>query len=267
MAVFFVMVILLIAFTFIGRDKVGFLSGYAMTTTTTSSQRTNSCSTVTNVRLAFLFSCMLVIAITILSTFIFGLKDLKIALEDIGQSALDVRNLAYGAQVQTISLNTLGEYSNTLREIILPDIRYPSFCVNHALDNHTGLPFNDTRQQVVDDLEALGDFNADTLKDMNDVVFEQLIKRTEDLWKFFSMYGIQEWETLMYVISYCTIAILMAGTTVFTWGGKPSNFFICTSTWFLLPILIVTVTLSWLVVSAFGIAAVMNAGKYPCYLK
>lgn len=258
MALFLCMVILLIAFTFMGKDRVGFLSGYAMSGEK-SSHGISSCTTVANVRLAFLFSCMCVIGMTILSTFIFGLNDLKIALEEIGQSALDIRNLAFDARVQTTSLNTLGEYSSTLREIILPDVRYPSFCVNTALDSLTGLPFNEMRQQAVADLEALGDFNADTLKGMNDVLFEEMISRSEESWNFFSLFGIKEWQMLTYVISYCTIAILMAGSTIFTWAEQPSNFFICTSTWFLLPIFIVTVTLTWLVVSAFGIAAVMNA--------
>ena len=189
----------------------------------------------------------------------FGLKDLKLSLDAIGEDALQIRNLSHEGNLLLNSMETYGDYSRTLREIILPDLRYPNFCVNTALDNQTALPMNETRQEVVNDLEALGNFHMDSLESMKEDLLVEMKTRSENTWRFFNSYGIHEWQLYTFVVSYGVIASFMMITTIFTVAGRPISLFICTSTWFLLPIYIVLVTLTWLIVSAFGIAAVMNA--------
>lgn len=278
MSFYLIWVLTLVIFTFLGQERVGFLSGYPMVVTkgrvgaNQQPPKRCRCNHVRNVRLIFLFSCMAIIAVTILSTFFRGFQDVKIAMDDISDSALEVRGLAHKGQYLVNSLRTLGDYSKTVRDIILPDLKYPGFCVNAALDDQTGLPFNATRQQVVDDLTALGDFNIDPFKDMNDAPEDPLQVMTDELFtkiksfaesthNVITVYGIQRWQLLTYVISFCTIAALMMYSILFSWAGKPSSFLICTSTWLLLPIFIVLVMLSWIVVSTIGVAGVMISGK------
>lgn len=278
MSLFIVWIVTLSIFTCVGRNKVGFLSGYAMVTTTNnttdnaastggqpgqslSNRKKKCCSKVRNVRLIFLVCCLGVIAVTIVSTFFIGYNDLKVAIDDIGQNALELRNLAHQGQLQANSLKTYGQYSRNIRDIFVPSIRYPKFCVNAALDDLTGLPFNATRQKVVDDLEALGNFNVNYFEALSGGLFDQVKSVTDDTWNYISVYGIQRWQLLTNVIVYCTIATVMMMTMLFSWGGKPSSFLICLSTWFLLPLFIVFVAITWSLTATSGVFAVMNAGE------
>lgn len=258
MTAFIVWIITLIIFQCLGRAKVGFLTGHAMTVNKYNKQ--GCCTTVETVRFIFVISCLVVIGMTVLSTFYIGFDDLKTALDTISQNTKELQILAQKGQRNAKSLKTYGEYSNTVRDIILPDLRYPDFCVNTALDDLTGENFNATRQLVVDNLESLGDFNADAFDDLSSDLLK--VKTwAENTWNTISVYGIQKWQLLTYVCVYCTIAAWMLITTILTWAGKPSSFFICMSTWFLLPSFIVFVILSWIIVSGIGVIAVMNAGK------
>lgn len=219
------------------------------------------CETSTHVRIIFVFSCLVVITLSALSAFFFGFSDLKITTDEISANALEIRNVALDGESTVSSLETYGEYSSTLRQIILPDLTYESFCLNTALDEATGLPFNVTRQKVVDDLVALGNFNIESFKAIREDLFEEMKTRAGNTFSFFATYGIHHWQLLTYAISYSTLASFMMITTICSWTGNPLTFFICTSTWFLLPFLIVMVTLSMVLASFIGVAAVMNAGK------
>ena len=263
LTLFVAWVLVLLIFTFLGRERVGFLSGYAMVTTieANSIPRKQCCTTVTNVRSSFVFSCMVVIAVAIASTIEFGFHDLEIAIDGLANSALDLRNVAHEAQTGSMLMQTYGEYSQTLREIILPDVEYLNFCVNTSLDSNTGLSFNETRQQAVDDLEALGNFNVDVYTSVSNDLLEEVKLRSENTYNFFSMFGIHEWQTYTYMITYAAIAFTMMLATILSWSGKPSKFFMCTSTWLLLPTFIVVVFITWLILATYGIVAVMNAGE------
>jgi len=209
--------------------------------------------------LIFLFCCLGVIAVTVVSTFFIGYNDLKVAIDDIGQNALELRNLAHQGQLQANSLKTYGQYSRNIRDIFVPSIRYPKFCVNTDLDKLTGKQFNATRQKVVDDLEALGNFNVNSFEALSGGLFDQVKSVTDDAWNYISVYGIQRWQLLTNVVVYCAIATVMMMTMLFSWGGKPSSFLICLSTWFLLPFFIVFVAITWSLTATSGVFAVMNA--------
>lgn len=188
-----------------------------------------------------------------------GFRDLKSSTDAMAEHALNIRKLSHQGKVYVNNLKTYGDHSRNLRAIILDDIRYPNFCLNAALDQLTQMPLNATRQEAVDDLEALGNFNLDLLESIQSTVLEEMQTRSENTWKFFDRYGIHEWQLYTFVVAYGVIAMFMMITTVFTWAGRPISFFVCTSTWFLLPVLIILVAVSWLIVSAFGVAAVMDA--------
>mmetsp|Transcript_5251 Transcript_5251/g.7779 ORF Transcript_5251/g.7779 Transcript_5251/m.7779 type:complete len:631 (-) Transcript_5251:58-1950(-) len=275
-AVFVVWFIVLLVFIFLGKDRVGFLSGFPMketvrVTAVSGGENNNAnsnannnhkkgfCRTPNIVRLTFVLSCVTIILMSIFSTYIFGLHDLKIALDDISDSAMELRTTAYDAQLSTNTLRTNGEYSGTIRSILLPDLAYPNFCVNAALDQATGLPFNQTRETVLNDLLALDDFHVQDIKMVQEDVLDEVKTRSENTIRFFNVYGVQQWQLLTYVITFCVIASVMMVATIFTWTGKVSKFFSCVSTWFLLPTLIVYVTIAWVVTSAISIAAVMGA--------
>jgi hypothetical protein len=263
MTIFLTWFIALLILTFIGKDKVGFLSGYAMEKTVGGQHSTTPakkcCVTTRNVRIVFIISCLVVIIVSLLSAFSVGFVDLKIATEDMQNSVLEIKDLAFQSQSSTRTLGMVGDYSATLRQVVVPDLRYQNFCSDDELDTKTELPFNETRQRVVDDLEALDDFNVMAFESMNTDLLEEMRARSQNAWTFFSTFGIQQWQILSFVISYCIIASFMMLTTILSWAGKPSPFLICLSTWFLLPTLIVLVILSWLIVSALSVAAVMDA--------
>lgn len=264
MTIYILWITTLSIFTCVGKNKVGFLSGYAMVQTRTIGngepiKQNKCCTRVNNVRFAFLLCCFGIIGLTAVSTFYIGYNDLKIALDDIGLNALELRNLAHQGQGQANSLKTYGQYSKNIRDIFLPSIQYPKFCVNSALDDLTGLPFNATRQKVVDDLEALGNFNIDSFQDISEGLFDSVKSMSEDIRNYISLYGIQRWQLLTNFVVFCSIATLMMMTLLFSWGGNPSSFLICVSTWFLLPFFIVFVAITWLLTATFGTFAVMNA--------
>ncbi len=298
-AVFILWFIMLLVFIFLGKNKVGFLSGFPMkepprtqyyrpsmannyndtndtnnnsnningTTITTYETNSSSCRTSNIVRLIFVLSCIVVILMSIFSTYIFGFHDLKMALDNISSSAMDLRTVAVEGQLSVNALRINGEYSGTIRAILLPDLIYPNFCVNTALDNSTGLPFNETREQVVTDMLALDDFHVEGFKSIQEDILDEVKSRSENTVRFFNIYGVQHWQLLTYVVTFCTIAAVMMVATIFSWTGKSSPFFVCLSTWFLLPTLIVYVTIAWVITSAISIAAVMDAGKFFFHLE
>mmetsp|Transcript_31160 Transcript_31160/g.36348 ORF Transcript_31160/g.36348 Transcript_31160/m.36348 type:complete len:578 (+) Transcript_31160:189-1922(+) len=250
----------ILIFLFIGEEKVGVLSGFpAVEESSKSKQRNYQCRTSSNIRIIFLFSCLLVIVSSILSTFMFGFHDLKISSDDLLQTSNEFLDIINAGRAKIQSLERYGDYSTNLREILLADLSYESFCVNTSLDDRTGYPMNVTRQQVVDSLEALGDFNVESFQTMNDELLYELQNSIVSSRDLIAMLGVKNWYLLVYMISFTAVASIMLITVILTWVGAPWPSLIFFCTWFLLPIFMVMVMLSWTIVSFIGVAAVMNA--------
>jgi hypothetical protein len=76
---------------------------------------------------------------------------------------------------------------------------------------------------------------------------------------YFSIFGVKDWQVYTYFVSFSVISLFFMLGTILAAAGKPFKALACFNTWFLLPIFLLLVTLAWLIVSFYGVGAVMNS--------
>ncbi len=74
-------------------------------------------------------------------------------------------------------------------------------------------------------------------------------------------YGVKSWHVWAILISFASIPFFMMLGTILTWCGTHLSGLTCLNTWFLLPVYLIVVMLTWGLLSLLSVGSVMNAGK------
>lgn len=78
--------------------------------------------------------------------------------------------------------------------------------------------------------------------------------RTEN---YFNYFGVKQWQIWSFLISFSVIAFFFLLGTMVASFGVTDHVISCFNTWIFLPIFLLMVTASWIIVSFYGVGAVM----------
>ena len=239
------------------------------------------------VRFIFVFSCMSVIAASVLSTYLYGFNDLKTATDDAINGIQGFHQNALTGEIIATDMIRESVDFQSLRDTIVEELRADSFCPNPNLDTLTGQPINVRREELIQDLSALKDFQQENLQKLKKSTFDKVSTtsslilhslmrdifshrltdlplkirtQSQSAETYLNIFGVNTWEMWFYMCSFSAIAFFMMLGTILAWSGRPIHALQCFNTWFLLPFFLVLVTAAWTVLSFSAIGAVMNSG-------
>jgi hypothetical protein len=249
MAIFFLWLFLLIIFMCCGPRRVGFLAGFKMK----HPHDSEKFRTPIVVRFIMILSCLIVIAAAVISTIFFGLKDMKDVANDGLQLVNEYMDLAQDGKDRVAIMSEKIDSMQNLKEIVINELRSENFCSS----TNPGEPVETMRNSLVQDLYTLEDFDELQFRDLRVDVFGKMLSdglRTEN---YFNYFGVKQWQIWSFLISFSVIAFFFLLGTMVASFGVTDHVISCFNTWIFLPIFLLMVTASWIIVSFYGVGAVM----------
>jgi len=256
-AIFLFWSILLVIFTCFGPSKVGFLSGFQMKRPMEKRETGQKYRMPAVIRSFFLCSCMVVMAMAVLSTFVFGFKDLRDASDRLLVSVQQFETVGVEGRDMTRGLIDLSVDSANLRDLMVDELRMDQFCASAGggMDPNINILRNNLTQSLYERDDFGGDMFIATRMD----IFDEVQSYGSEMESAVKAYGIKTWYLWFICASFTSIAFFMMVGTMCTSFWKPMESLTCFNTWFLLPILLVLLTLAWSLVSVMAVGVVMNA--------
>lgn len=243
------------------------------------------------VRFIFLLSCISVITVSVLSIYVRGFNDLKDSSDD-AKSIVEMfhQNATTGEIMVRDMIRESNDFQGK-RDIIVDELDSDSFCPDPNLDTLTGQPINVLREELIQTLSSLNDFEQKNLDKLQKLGFDkvrlntdalsydmisknsftqniifllcsQLRSQSQTIKTFLNIVGVQRWEMLAFMCTFCAISSFMMLGTILSWSGRPIHALKCFNTWVLLPIFLVLVTAAWTTLSLSAVFSVMNAGMW-----
>eukprot|EP00555_Chaetoceros_dichaeta_P005733 CAMPEP_0198260752 /NCGR_PEP_ID=MMETSP1447-20131203/9637_1 /TAXON_ID=420782 /ORGANISM="Chaetoceros dichaeta, Strain CCMP1751" /LENGTH=639 /DNA_ID=CAMNT_0043948477 /DNA_START=101 /DNA_END=2020 /DNA_ORIENTATION=- len=260
-SLFLLWVIILVLFTYLGSQKVGYLSGDAIQVQkakfTAEFGELKASIKPMRVRVIFILCCVTVMAMAIVSYF-FGFKPIADSFDVVSSDILDeLVDITIDAKNLTTTISNMAKESTRLGGIISNELQNQSFCYNIFINSNAS---KDERDTVIDVLQELDTFAADNFPLIDTQMFEDVRRTYEDLQRYILQYRVRDWMALSYPIAVtATAGLLMIGTFQ-SWCSKlKAHRFICFLTWFLMPVFMILVALSWVLCSVVGVGIVMNS--------
>lgn len=119
------------------------------------------------VRFIFLLSCISVITVSVLSIYVRGFNDLKDSSDDAKSIVEMFHQNATTGEIMVRDMILESNDFQGKRDIIVDELDSDSFCPDPNLDTLTGQPINVLREELIQTLSSLNDFeqkNLDTLQ-------------------------------------------------------------------------------------------------------
>ena len=250
LAILVVWCIALLAFKCLGKNRVGFLSG---TPFTTPGRRPFY------IRLVFVNATLLFILFTVLVV-TQGITNLHDAVSTVGSSNSEVQSILSEANGIAISLESIGQSSLEVRDELTKNLG--DFCPGEPnIQALTGVDFDALAQEAIVLLNELGNFIE---KDINylQTQIQDAQKTSNQLGSTVDYIEANDWQSLVVLIPYLTLATFMLIGVGLAWFDKTNPLYTCILSWGILPVLICATIAAFLLSAFVCLAAVGNAGMH-----
>lgn len=250
LAIFLAWLLVLLIFKCLGKNRVGFLSGAAFTT---------SGPRPFYIRIVFVNAAILFIVFTILVV-TQGLTNLHSAVSTVGDSNDEISNILANARGISISLTSIGQSSAQVRDELTQNLG--NFCpAEPNIEALTGIDFDALASQAISLLNELGDFIE------NDVEgFQQQIEMAQDtsdsVGNTVDNIQAKDWQSLVVLIPFLSLAVFLVIGVVMAWCSRTSRTCTCLLTWGVMPLFLVCTIVAFLASALICFAAVSNAGMF-----
>ncbi|MCP4748031.1 MAG: hypothetical protein GY874_18125, partial [Desulfobacteraceae bacterium] len=126
------------------------------------------------VRFTFLLSCISVITVSALSMYVRGFNDLKDSSDD-AKSIVEMfhQNATTGEIMVRDMIRESNDFQGK-RDIIVDELNSDSFCPDPNLDTLTGQPINVLREELIQTLSSLNDFEQKNLDKLQKLGFDKV---------------------------------------------------------------------------------------------
>jgi len=249
-ATFLAWLLILLFLKCLGKNRVGFLSGAAFTT---------SGPRPFYIRIAFVNAAILFIVFTVLVV-TQGITNLNSAVTTVGDTNTEVNSILSDARGISISLKSLAQSSAQVREELTNNLG--NFCpAEPNIEVLTGIDFDVLASEAIVLLNELGDFIENDVKNMQQQIeaareTSNLVANTVD------EIETNDWQALVILIPYLILGTILLVSVGLAWFNMSGPFFTCFLSWGILPIFIAA-TIAAFCFSAFVcLTAVANAGTY-----
>ena len=224
LAIFLAWLLLLAILKCLGKDRVGFLSGAAFTT---------SGPRPFYIRIVFVNAAILFILFTILVV-TQGLTNLHSAVSTVGDSNDEIADILSNARQISISLASIGQSSAQVRNELAQNLG--NFCpAEPNIEALTGIDFDALASQAIELLNELGDFIENDVDGMQQQIqsaqdTSALVTRTVD--------NIQanDWQSLVVLIPFLSLAVLLVIGVCMAWCRRTNRTWTCVLTWGVMPL-------------------------------
>jgi hypothetical protein len=171
-----------------------------------------------------------------------------------------ISEIAQEANRISQNLQSVGNESSSIRNTLVDNLG--SFCPQNAdaLQQQTGVNFDQQAQQAIDLLNQLGDFVNNQLQDVQTGI-NLVQKGTNDVEKTVNEIDVNDWQVLVILIPWILVPSFLLVGVVMAWWEVSTNVYDCLLQWFFLPLLVIMTIASISLSSAISIMAVSNAGK------
>jgi len=174
---------------------------------------------------------------------------------------VDLVNTADESKHLSTTISNIGEESRLLRDTIVNGLRNESFCSNTSSPEFS-YNLNEEKENIVTVLEDIDNFNVDYFSSLDNHIFEWISHVGEHLQVQILQYHVLDWIALGYSIALATMAsFMMIGTLRSCYARLEAKLLNCFLTWFILPVFIICIMLSWILCSTVGAGIVMNSGE------
>lgn len=247
LAIFLAWLLALAVFKCLGKNRVGFLSGAAFTT---------SGPRPFYIRIVFINAAILFIVFTILVV-TQGLTNLHSAVSTVGDSNDEVATILSNARGISISLSSIGQSTAQVRDELSQNLG--NFCpAEPNILALTGIDFDALASQAISLLDQLGDFIE------NDVnTFQEEIRSAQETSALVgnTVDNIQanDWQALVVLIPYLSLAVFLVIGVFMAWCRRSNLIGTYLLTWLVLPLFILCIIVAFLASAFICLTAVSNA--------
>lgn len=248
LAIFVAWSLLLLVCKCYGKNRVGFLSGAAFTT---------SGPRPFYVRIAFVNAAILFIVFTILVV-TQGVTNLNSAVSTVGDSNTEVSSILSEARGISISLTSIGRSTAEIRDELSSNLG--NFCpAEPNIEALTGIDFDVLASEAIALLNQLGDFIENDVANMKTQI-ENAQQASALIGNTVDSIEANDWQSLVILIPYLSLSVILLVGVVMAWCRKSSPVFSCFLSWGVMPIFICATIAAFLFSAFVCFAAVGNAG-------
>jgi len=254
LAIFITWSLVLLAFKFMGPNKVGFLSGNPFTIPGYYEPR--KFKRPLRVRMSVVAAGITLIIFSILVV-TKGLSNYQETVTTFSNSNDEIHSLLLFAQDIANSLQSLGLSTITVRDELVADLG--DFCpAGGNITRLTGFDFDAMAHSAIDLLNQLGNFIFDNVAAVQTGI-DSSLQTSADIDRQLSKVDINDWQSLIIIIPFVVLtSFLLVGLMMSTYRISPP-WFTCLISWFFIPFFAVMVTLAYVASSLTALASVSNA--------
>lgn len=248
LAIFLAWCVVLLILKCLGKDRVGFLSGDAFTTPG---------SRPFYIRIVFVNACICFIIFTVLCV-TQGITNLYSAVSVVGDSNEEVQSILQNAKGISLSLKSIGNSSAAIRDELSNNLG--NFCpAEPDIETLTGINFDALAMQAIDILNQLGDFIENDVSAMRDSI-SRALDTSEIVENTVNDIQANDWQSLIILIPYLTLASLMLVGVTLAWYQKSGPIYTSALSYAILPLFIVATVAAYSCSAFTAFSAIANAG-------
>ena len=190
-----------------------------------------------------------------------GVTNLQTTINTVDARATDLNRLASSTVVVIRrGMRDLTATAQTLRTIIVNDMGDDAdFCpADPELSlTDTGREVKETKDDVINVLESLGDFQDALLAQLEDAM-DVIVDGTDEVLNESDQFELNGWESLIVVIPYTVFPSLMIVAALLALFDVSSNTYSCVINWFVLPVFVLMTVVAFVFAGSMSIAAGVN---------
>uniref|UniRef100_A0A7S2HEF1 Protein tweety homolog n=1 Tax=Helicotheca tamesis TaxID=374047 RepID=A0A7S2HEF1_9STRA len=251
---FFVWTIFIIVLKIMGPGNAGFLSGHHFVEPDPKMIRTPFKRPM-HVRIVFMICSILVVTFSVLCV-TEGYDNMQQVVVTWDDSSSSLLSLAEDAKQISESLISVGRSSVAVRGDL--EKLVGEFCPGFDLEAEIGIDINSIINETVSQLDKLGNFVENDLVDLETNI-DDGIKALNDSREVVTETELKDWYMMVFIIPIIVCTSLLMVATILAWINSSFQWYQCLSTYVVCPIFFCFVIFGWLIMTAIGVTAVVNA--------